>query len=136
MPTFQKPNLEADTGGLGREPYLSVRSDGASLGLSRGARENYDVETGTYVHLAFDQSRRPWVAFLGEPTNQGEPQVREDGRGGDGRVINSTLLNRHLREVAEVGRELESSLQFHFTGETAEDPETGATLHRLEIPEV
>lgn len=134
--TFRKPNLEAQTGGLGREPYISVRTDGASLGISRAARKKYGAEKGRYLHFALDRTGAPWVAFLDEKTDQGEPQIRRDGKQGHGAVINSTLLSRHLREIAGATGNLDSSLRFYFTGETAEDPDTGATLHRLEVPDV
>jgi hypothetical protein len=133
MPDFRKPNLEADGGSIGREPYISVRSEGTSLGISRALRERLSVEEGDYVHLALDRTGRPWVGFLDEKTTQGEPQVRRDGRAGQ--VVNSTLMSRHLRSLLDAD-ELESSVRFYLAGETTEDPETGAILHRLEVPEV
>jgi len=130
--TFRRPNLDAKRGGVGCEPYVSARKDGASLGLSQAAQRRLDIEKGDYMHLALDRTGTPWVGFLDDQTDQGEPMVRNDGK--NGRVVNSTLMNRHLRSL--VDGEVEKTVRFHFTGETAEDSETGATLHRLEVPEV
>lgn len=134
MPTFQKPNLEADVGGVGRDPYISIRQDGTTLGISRAARKKLGVEGGEYVSLALDRTRRPWIGILPAPTDQGEPQIRTDGE--HGYCVNSTLLNRHLRHLVDSDKAEGETLRFHLSGETAEDPDTGATLHRLEVPEV
>lgn len=136
MPQFQKPNLEADSGGFGRDPYVSVRSDEATLGLSRAARDRLGVSVGDYFHFAIDRTGDPWIGIVEEETDQGEPQLRKHGKDRSGVVINSTLLNRHLREIAGANGEPDSSLRFYFLEETAEDPDTGATLHKLEVPDV
>lgn len=134
MPTqsFQKPNLSAKNGGMGIDPYISVRADRASLGVSKAARQQYGAENGMYVHLAFDRTRRPWVGFLEEKTEQEEPKIISDGQESAGQVFNSTLFARHLLELME--EEPEGTVRFYFAGEEAEDPDTGATLHRLEVP--
>jgi len=134
MPTFRKPNLDAEVGGTGRDPYISIRQDGNTLGISRAARQKLGVEGGEYVSLALDRRRRPWVGILSSPTGQGEPQIRTDGE--HGYCVNSTLLNRHLRHLVGSDEAGGETLRFYLAGETAEDPETGVTLHRLEVPEV
>jgi len=119
---------------MGREPYISVRTDRASLGVSRAARQRYDAKKGKFVHLALDRTRRPWVGFLEAPTDQDEPQIISDGAGTTGRVFNSTLFARHLMNLLD--EEPDETVRFHFAGEETTDPETGATLYRLEVPEV
>ena len=131
MPNFQKPNLTSDPGGHNRGPYVSIRSDKNTVGLSKAAQEKLGASEGAYLHLALDSTYRPWVAVLEEPTSQGEPQIRADGDGG--RCVNSTLLNRQLRRL--IDGDAEGVFRFYLAGETTEDPETGATLHRLEVPE-
>jgi len=61
---------------------------------------------------------------------RGEPTATESG---ESIHVHSTLMCRHL--VRLVDGPPDNTLRFHFDGETAEDPDTGATLHRLEVPD-
>lgn len=129
MPTFKKPNLQATRGASGRA-YISVYSNRQALGFNCRAVRELQPEDGQHLHLALDDSYRPWIGFLDEPTDQGEPAVNTSG---PGVTVHSTLMCRHL--VRLVDGESEDTLRFHLNGETAEDPDTGATLHRLEVPD-
>ena len=125
--SFQKPNLESQTSVMG-EPFLSIRSDASTLGLSTRAQEVMDAEIGDYLHTALDRTRTPWIGVVSDRTEQGEPQMRDGGN--EDIVLGSRLLARHLADA--VGVKLGDSHRLFFTGDTAEDPETGTTLYELE----
>jgi len=133
MPTFQKPNLEALAGGRLHDEWISIRKGGNSIGISRGARHALNAEVGDHLTFALDRRRRPWIGVVEAPTEQGEPKICKDGD--TGHCINSTPLNRHLRNVIDGDAE-NQTIRFPLSGDTEEDPDTGATLHRLEVPEV
>lgn len=126
--TFQKPNLVAKTGG-GIKPYISVHSDRQVLSISRRPREVMEAEPGDFVHLAIDRTGTPWIGIVDSPTEQGEPKIHKNGKGIS---INSTLMARHL--VERLDEEPEGAVRFYFTGDTTEDPDTEATLHKLNVP--
>jgi len=123
--TFRHPNLDATTG-LSPEAYISVRSDRATLGISRRARRVMEAEPGAHLHLAFDRTRTAWVAVLDTPTDQGEPKIRDAD---PGFTIGSKLMARHLLEqVEEPGDDV---VRFYLTGEEVYSSDLDATLHQL-----
>lgn len=132
-PDFRTPNLEARGGSVGREPFVSIRSDLSTVGLSHSLRERLSVERGQYAHLKIDQLDRPWISFLSEQTDQGEPMVGSDGRSGE--AIHSTLMCRHLLSLLETD-ELEASARFYLTRDRVVDEALGGALHRLEKPDL
>jgi hypothetical protein len=129
MPDFKKPNLSAKTGTTG-EAFLSIHSDRQVLSISSRARETLGTSPGKHLLLALDRTHRPWVGVLDEETGQGEPEIHGDSKGA---TVNSTLMARHLMSLIDGAPG--GCVRFHLSGETAEDPDTGATLHRLEVPE-
>lgn len=81
------------------------------------------------MHLALDRTYKPWIAILNERTGQGEPMIRDADPGLN---VNSTLLCRHLSRL--IDGDADGVLRFYLTGETEEDPDTGATLYELSVP--
>jgi hypothetical protein len=124
--SFRKPNLEADTGTT-REAFLSVRADGNVVAISSQAADCLGVEDGDYLHLALDRTRTPWVGVIDTPTNQDEPEVKRYAS--RSLHCNSSLMCRHLADAE--GVKLGETRRFYLTGETTQDPDTGATLYQL-----
>jgi len=129
MPTFRKPNLEPQNLGSASDPYLSVRSDRETLGLSQPAVEVLGAEPGQRLHLALDRTYKPWIGIIETRTDQGEPKIR---MAGSTLKINSTLLCRQLTRILDA--QPDGVLRYYLTGETEEDPDTGILLHELKVP--
>lgn len=125
--SFKKPNLESQTSAMG-EPFISIRSDASTIGISKRAQEVLGTEVGKHLHVALDRTRTPWVGVIDERTDQHEPELRDGGKGSI--VVGSRLLARHLADAT--GVKLGESHRLYLTGDTAEDPDTGITLHKLE----
>lgn len=122
--TFRTPNLTADS--VEKDPFISVRSERTVVGISVKAREMIGAEQDKHLRLALDRTGTPWVGVVEEPTGQGEPAITTDG---GTLIVHSSLFAMHLTQAARV--DTGEGFRFYFTGETAPDPETDATLYQL-----
>jgi hypothetical protein len=129
MISLKRPNLQHDRA-TREDPYLSVRKDRTTCGLSASAVEQLGAQPGDYLHLAFDRARVPLIGVIGERTEQHEPKILEHSGTHD---ISSTMLCTQLLNLID-GEIPEKTIRYYFEGTTIHDKETGATLHKLEVP--
>jgi len=129
MITLKRPNLQHNRA-THEDPYLSVRKDRTTCGLSASAVDRMGVQSGDYLHLAFDRARVPLIGVIGDRTEQHEPKILEHSGTHD---ISSTMLCTQLLNL--IDEEIpEKTIRYYFEGTTLHDEETGATLHKLKVP--
>jgi hypothetical protein len=129
--TLKRPNLQSDRG-TSRGAFVTVHADRTAVGISKAAEERLGVKEETYLHLAFDRTWTPYIGVVEEQTAQSEPPIIMNG---STTKANASLLCRQLLKVVD-GEAPDGSVRFYLSSETIEDEKTGATLHRLEVPEV
>jgi len=127
--TFKKPNLES-TNGAWSKAFISIRANRNTVGVSQGAIREMEITDGDHFHLAFDRTGHPWVGVVQQQTEQREPRIKFHDTSGC--EIDSRLLVRHLLNTLD--EEPDGCFRFYFDGETADDPQTGATLYKLDLP--
>jgi hypothetical protein len=136
MPDFTTPDISKSVGRpAGR--FLSVSSDDNDVNISTGMIETFGLTHGDRLILAFDDDRRPWVAFLDH-----DPEDTEDAPGARIGVCRydksvsahtySSRLQMHLKQYAPDGPD-EGRGRLYLNGDTAETTIDGhdVTLHRL-----
>lgn len=132
MPTLKRPDLDPRRGYYA-DAFLSVYTSRIDLGMSKSARKVLDADTDEFLHLAFDRTYAPYVGVINERTSQQEPRIR---RCGSSIQISSARMCRELLKVVDGEVPDDKTLRFYFDDKTITDDKTGATLHRLEVPEV
>jgi len=97
MPTFKKPNLNAEST-VDPRPFVSVHGDRRVAGINTAFANKVDLDEGDRVVFARDRSYRPWIGFSDE-VDPSLPAVHtQDDRNPQ---VNSTLLCRHLVELID-----------------------------------
>jgi len=128
MPDLRRPNLESKRTGRG-ESYVTVYSNRSDVGISEAAFCDLGASGDHYLHLAFDRTWAPFVGAVEEQTPQQEPTIQESNL-----KVTSSLMCQQLLSLID-GNTPDGSVRFYFDGKTIQDEKTGATLHRLEVPE-
>jgi len=132
MPTLKRPNLDPRRG-YQADAFLSVYTNRIDLGVSKSALKVLDTDTDEFLHLAFDRTYAPFVGAISERTSQQEPRIRKCG---SSIQISSARMCRELLKILDGEVPDDRTLRFYFDDKTIKDEETGATLHRLEVPNV
>lgn len=130
--SLKRPNLQAERG-TSRGAFVTVHADRTAVGISKAAEQRLGAERRTHLHLAFDRTWTPYIGVVEKQTPQGEPPIMMNG---STTKANASLLCRQLVKVIDGEVPEGESIRFYLDRETIEDEKTGATLHRLQVPEV